>query len=190
MDTEGHGISLLFTGHMIDLPSRREPRFPASLEPAARKRIGAAIERILSKLRDRSVVLGFGSGARGGDILFHEECRTRQLDTVIVLPFEPDQFVGTSVEGVPDGNWPSRFWNLWNATPVGHRHVLGLPREEEAYTACNLALLELAHRHGGVHLIALWDGKGGDGRGGTADLVSRIGMEQKPDIFAPNELRS
>jgi hypothetical protein len=37
-------ISLLFTGHMIDLPGRAEPRFPPSLEGAARIRIAKAIE--------------------------------------------------------------------------------------------------------------------------------------------------
>jgi hypothetical protein len=175
---------------MIDLPGRREPRFPASLEFAARGRIGAAIERFLSEFRDRSFVLGFASGARGGDILFHEECRTRQINTIVVLPFEPDQFVGTSVEGVSEGDWPRRFWDLWNVTPVDHRRVLGLTQEDDPYATCNLALLEMAQRHGDVHLIALWDGKGGDGRGGTADLVSRLRTEERFDIFAPNELRS
>jgi len=46
----------------------------------------------------------------------------------------------------------------------------------------------MARRHGRVHLIALWDGKGGDGPGGTADLVSRLSAEDKSDIFAPNDL--
>jgi hypothetical protein len=57
----------------------------------------------VSELRDRSVVLGFASGAGGGDILFHEECRSRQIDTTMVLPFEPNQFVGCSVEEIPGG---------------------------------------------------------------------------------------
>ncbi len=190
MSPESIAISLLFTGHMIDLPDRPEPRFPASLEPAARERIGAAIERAVSELPDRSVVLGFASGARGGDILFHEECRTRKIDTVIVLPFEPDQFVIRSVEGVPEGEWRKRFWDLWNATPTWHRHVLGLSQTDEAYAICNTELLEMAGRHGPVHLIALWDGKGADGPGGTADLVSRLRTEDKADIFGPTDLRS
>ncbi len=190
MGTKYQAMSMLFTGHMIDLPNRPEPRFPAPLESAARKRIGAAIERVSSELRDRSIVQGFASGARGGDILFHEECRTRQIDTFIVLPFEPHEFVRTSVEGVPEGDWVRRFWDLWNTTPAEHRRVLGLPQTDEAYAICNMALLEMAHRHGLVHLFALWDGKGGDGRGGTADLVSRLRTEDKSDIFAPSDLRS
>src|SRR5258705_11407699 len=64
------------------------------------------------------------------DILCHEECRSHQMDTAIVLPFEPNQFVGRSVEGIPGGEWPKRFWDLWNATPPAHRHVLGLPQTD------------------------------------------------------------
>lgn len=188
--SESPRTSLLFAGHMIDLPNRTEPRFPMSLELAARKRIGIAIEQALRELKDRSGVLGFASGARGGDILFHEECRTRQLNTVVVLPFEPDQFVGTSVDGVPDGDWPRRFWNIWTTTPAEFRHVLCLSREQHAYATCNTALLEMARCHGNVHLIALWDGKGGDGPGGTADLVAQFKADDRSDIFSPSELRS
>jgi hypothetical protein len=181
-------VSLLFTGHMIDLPDRPEPRFPASVEEAARVRIGEAIDRGVPKL---SEALGFASGARGGDILFHEECRGRGIGTVIVLPFEPDEFVRTSVEGTAlEGDWPRRFWDLWNATPVDRNRVLGPAPGDEAYAKCNTELLKMARQHGRVHLIALWDGKGGDGPGGTADLVSRLREEDKPDIIAPSDLHN
>lgn len=181
-------VSLLFTGHMIDLPNRPKPRFPASLEQAARLRIGEAIESALPDLSAPKEALGFASGARGGDILFHEECRSRGIGTVIVLPFEADEFVKSSVEGVGD-EWPTRFWNLWNATPPDRQCVLSLaPTDEKAYALCNTKLLEMARQNGHTHLIALWDGKGGDGPGGTADLVSRLGEEDKPNIIAPSDL--
>lgn len=183
-------VSLLFTGHMIDLPDRPEPRFPASLEQAVRLRIGEAIERGVTNLSPRSVALGFASGARGGDILFHEECRGRGIGTVIVLPFDLDAFVRRSVEGSVGGEWPKQFWDLWNSTPTERQHVLGLPPTDEAFAVCNAKLLGMACKHGRVHLIALWDGKGGDGPGGTADLVSRLGAQDKPDIFAPGDLCS
>jgi len=185
-------VSLLFTGHMIDLPGRPEPRFPASLEQAARVRIGESIDRSLT---ERLGDLGFASCARGGDILFHEECRGRGIGTVIVIPFEPNEFLRLSVEGAWD-EWPKRFWALWNATPADRKHVLGgsAPSDEaeqaKAFADCNTELLEMARQHGRVHLIALWDGKGGDGPGGTADLVSRLGEEDKPDIIAPSDLHN
>src|SRR5262245_27530751 len=123
-------VSLLFTGHMIDLPERKEPRFPPSLEEPARAAIAAEIER----WRTRASLQGFASGARGGDILFHEECRKRGIETVVVLPFEPEQFVQRSVEGIPGSDWPARFWRLWRETPGERRFVLGLPDADEAFS--------------------------------------------------------
>jgi hypothetical protein len=189
-------MSLLFTGHMIDLPERASPRFPASLEPAARARIGKAIEPFAraggpdATLGASVSVVGFASGARGGDTLFHEECRNRGIGTVMVLPFEPSEFVKHSVEGIPGSDWTKRFWKLWDTTDTDHRHILGLPVSEGAYGICNARLLEFAHRHGRIHLIALWDGKGGDGPGGTADLIEKAKSEDEPDIFSPEDLQA
>jgi hypothetical protein len=177
---------------MIDLPGRADPRFPASLENAARARIAKAVALYAADAAGRSVgsgILGFASGARGGDILFHEECRRRKINTVVVLPFEPGVFVKTSVD-IPETNWRSRFWNLWNGTPAERRHVLGLPAADKAaYGLCNARLLEMARQHGRLHLIALWDGKPGEGPGGTADLVSKARIEDEPDIFSPRDIR-
>jgi hypothetical protein len=181
-------ISLLFTGHMIDMPDRPEPRFPASLERAAGARIAQAVTPYADRSASGEPALGFASGARGGDILFHEQCRTRGIDTVIVLPFPPEVFVGTSVQGVPGSDWEQRFWALWNATPEARREAMNLPVSDDAYGACNARLLELARNSGNVHLVALWNGKGGDGPGGTADLVARVQATDTPDIFSPASL--
>lgn len=183
-------VSLLFTGHMTDLPGRAEPRFPDHLADAARARIAAAIRRSAPDPGGRSgAALGFASAARGGDILFHEECRRAGIATMIVLPFAPDEFVMRSVEGIPGADWPRRFWDLWNATPADRRHALELPATDEAYAICNARLLEMARQHGRVHMIALWDGKGGDGPGGTADLVAKARTEDEPDVFSPQDLQ-
>jgi hypothetical protein len=181
-------ISLLFTGHMIDTPDRPEPRFPALLERAAAARIAQAVAPYGDRAGERA--LGFASSARGGDILFHEQCRTHGIDTVIVLPFAPEAFVGTSVQGAAGGDWERRFWDLWNVTPEAQRECLSLHVSDDAYGACNTRMLELARNNGNVHLIALWDGKGGDGPGGTADLVARVQATDKPDIFSPADLRA
>ena len=173
---------------MIDTPDRREPRFPASLERAASARIARAVTPYAARSVSGERVLGFASGARGGDILFHEQCRTHGIDTVIVLPFPPEVFVGTSVQGAAGGDWERRFWDLWNATPEARRECLSLPESNDAYDACNTRILELARNNGNVHLIALWDGKGGDGPGGTADLVARVQATDTPDIFSPASL--
>jgi hypothetical protein len=189
-------ISLLFTGHMVDLPGRAEPRFPSSLEDAARMRIAKAVAPYVpsegqSRGSETSAVLGFASGARGGDLLFHEECRRRGIDTVVALPFKPEQFIQTSVD-IKETDWERRFWDVWNATPAERRHVLGLdPGDKEAYAICNTRLLDMARQRGRIHLIALWDGKESGGKGGTADLVSiaRTEAGDEPDIFSPHDIQ-
>jgi hypothetical protein len=175
-------IALVFTGHMTDLPDREVPRFPPSLEDAARAAIGTELDRL------KGVAGGFASGARGGDILFHEECRRRGIATTIVLPFAPDAFEQASIAGA-DGDWLRRFRRLWDETPAKRRLVLNLPVTDDAFAICNTHLLDLARRQGTLHLIALWDGKGGDGPGGTADMVRQAaGGGDQPRIIAPQDL--
>lgn len=184
-------VSLLFAGHMVDKPGRPEPRFPASLEGAARDRIAQAIRPYAPGGTGRDgAVLGFASGAQGADILFHEQCRACGIDTMIILPFPPDAFVDTSVKGVPGSDWELRFQALWTSTPERRREVMNLPVTDDAFGRCNIRLLERAGAHGRIHLIALWDGKAGDGPGGTADLIARVGATDRPDIFSPASLRA
>jgi hypothetical protein len=182
-------LSLVFTGHMVDLPGRSPPRFPPDLVEAVRIEIERRITRH-TEGRSKSSVRGFASLARGGDVLFHEICRNLGFDTVIVLPFSLDLFFKTSVEGAEGGDWPQRFHKLWDETPPAYRFDLGLPQSDEAYAICNERVLELARQNGAVQPIALWDGGGGDGPGGTADLVKRAKRQsgREPDIIDPKDL--
>ena len=157
---------VVFTGHMVDLPGRKVQRFPPMLENAAR----AGIAKRLAKF-DAARTFGIASGARGGDILFHEESRRIGIATVIVLPFSAMKFEETSVAGVDSGNWVARFRQLWSETPDNLRVILNLPAGDNAYVACNTEVLRLAAQHGRMHLIALWDGVDNGKRGGTADMV-------------------
>jgi hypothetical protein len=183
-------LSLLFTGHMVDLPSRPRTRFPPSLEEVLKREIRQRIERQLETSPALDTA-GFASGARGGDILFHEICREMKIKTAIVLPFPAERFVRTSVAGVPNSNWETRFWNLWyDKAHMLLSEEMGLPETEHAYRACNTRLIELAKEHGRVHLIAFWDGKEGAGPGGTADLVAQAEhVGDKPDIFSPEQVK-
>src|SRR5688572_17986782 len=91
--------SVIFTGHMIDLPTRESSRFPPHLEAVAGKAIGRALRR-LGKEFDGDIV-GVSSAARGGDLLFLESCRQLKIETFVVIPFSRATFAETSVEGVP-----------------------------------------------------------------------------------------
>jgi hypothetical protein len=182
-------LSLVFTGHMVDRGGRSPPRFAPELEDAARIEIEWCIARHTGGW-SKAGVKGFASLARGGDILFHEICRNFGFNTVIVLPFSLDFFLKTSVEGAEGGNWPQRFRKLWDETPPARRYDLGLPQSDEAYAICNERILELAQPEGAVQLIAIWDGGGGDGPGGTADLIERVkgSSGREPDIIDPKNL--
>jgi hypothetical protein len=162
----GAAKSLVFTGHMVDLPDRATPRFPPRLEAAAAAAIKAKIEAAIAP-----DMLGLASGARGGDILFHEAARALGLSTMIVLPFAPEVFEETSVNGVATGDWLARFRRLWSATPEAGRLVMGLPNKGASFTACNTKLIALAAARGPFHLIALWNGEKSGKPGGTDDMI-------------------
>ena len=166
-------LAVLFTGHMIDLPGRPVPRFPANLESVAadviRLRIGA-----LSEASGGSLV-GIAQGARGGDILFLETCHDLGLDTRMLLPEPPEAFVDHSVEGVPGSDWADRFEALWRSHAESERGVLAPAKGANVYEAANTAQLGLAKSLGAeVRLLAFWDGKGGDGPGGTESFVRLV----------------
>jgi hypothetical protein len=174
---------LLFTGHRIDDPHRTAPRFPPELESAART-------AIRNEIVNHDCAIGIASLARGGDILFHEACLDLGVENHIVLPFAPAIFLETSVRGVPSGCWESRFWRLWHQVPSVNRTDLGLERGRDAYSNCNQKMLEMATQLGPFHLIALWDGKAGDGPGGTDEMVQRaIQAGDEPTIINPRSLR-
>ena len=187
---KSEGLSLIFVGHMVDLPNHSTPRFPAYLEHIARIEIARRIARHTEGWREGNVK-AFASLARGGDILFHEVCRNFGFDTVIVLPFSPDRFLRTSVEGAEVGDWPRRFYKLWQETPPARRYDLGLLDSDDAYAICNERILALAQSEGDVQLIALWDGcASADGPWGIVDFIEHVkqSSDREPDVIDPKDL--
>ena len=65
---------LLFSGHMIDAPDRKAPRFPASKEASAADAIAALLDAadVAAGPNDLAIC----GGACGGDLLFAEACLT------------------------------------------------------------------------------------------------------------------
>ena len=63
---------LLFSGHMIDAPNRKVPRFPASKEPGVADAIAALLDTadVAAGPNDLAIC----GGACGGDLLFAEAC--------------------------------------------------------------------------------------------------------------------
>jgi hypothetical protein len=168
--------SVLFTGHMIDAPDRKVPRFPAQAEGAARM----AIRESALQLRDSggTPMVGIAGGASGGDLLFHEVCEELGVATRLRLALPMDEFIATSV--APAGeSWVQRFLMLVKQLGPANVRVMGENdgRKYEAagsvWARANLWMIEdaiaLAPRR---TLLSLWDGKDGDGPGGTEHLVT------------------
>lgn len=171
--------AILFTGHMIDAQDRKEPRFPAGKEAAARK----AIRNSLSEEKDKygNQLRGIAGGASGGDILFHELCREMNIPGEIYLALPQDEYKRTSVS-FAGKEWTARFDELTSELPV---RVLPEKKEKDnIWEQTNLWMLHDALQGGGSNmtLIALWDGKGGDGEGGTEHMV-RMAKEAGAEIM-------
>jgi hypothetical protein len=162
--------TIVFTGHRIDKPGRKEPRFPADKEQIAATEIGAAIDTLAAEHGGN--VLGVSGAASGGDILFHEACIARGIPSLVYLALPPDEFAERSVNDAGE-EWTRRYYALLEQCPV---HVLPEGGDKTTLWVRNtLWILERGLANGGENmtLLALWDGKGGDGAGGTEDMVNR-----------------
>jgi hypothetical protein len=164
---------LLFSGHMIDAPGREEPRFPADKEPIA----ADAIANVLTAIDASPLDLAICGGACGGDLLFVEAVVARGSALELYIPFEEPTFLTNSVD-FADADWRDRFLTVRSRSRL---HVMPdergpLPTGANPYEANNLWMLESAERSGGekVEFICLWNGRGGDGPGGTQHLMEEI----------------
>jgi len=170
---------ILFTGHRVDAPGRKIPRFPASMEPVARAAIHQAVVR--EKGNSRGATLGIAGGANGGDILFLEVCEELGIPSEMLLTLPADQFIKASVENA-DPSWVARFdhqLSIHPNTPILAEseelpHWLAFKKGYDIWQRNNLWLLSQALSHPAQQrmLIALWDGATGDGPGGTEHMTT------------------
>lgn len=178
----------VFSGHMIDLPSRSKPRFSPSMETQV-------YQAIKQKLQDFEIKIGYASGACGGDILFLEAILELGGEIHLVLPYPQEQFIQDSVDIIPDGNWKLRFLNLvQQATEITIASTYSSSEKVSLYQYANRLLHGLATMRSqqlDTELIpvALWDGNSGDGFGGTATMIKTWQERNYPvEIIHPQNL--
>jgi len=164
---------LLFSGHMIDAPDRKDMRFPPDKEPIA----AGAIARTLDQIEARSDDLAISGAACGGDLLFAEACLARGVRLELYIPFEERRFLVESID-FADADWRSRFVA---AKKHASLHLMPnelgpLPPGTNPYERNNLWMMESAMKFGPekVEFVCLWDGRGGDGPGGTRHLMQEV----------------
>ena len=160
---------IIFSGHMVDAPGRKVPRFPGQY-------VDAVAEQIRLTLESVDAQIGISSAASGSDLLFIEAMLAREADIQVVLPWRKEEFKRTSVlAGGQD--WEPRFDRaLEDATSVTFLSQQGAPSGSLGYVYCNdcmngMALFRSEKLGSAVRPMAVWDGRRGDGLGGTSSFV-------------------
>jgi len=180
MPPRGHrsGSILLFSGHMIDRPERPVPRFPPEMEPRARE----AIAHVLDELDVGSDDIGIFGGACGGDLLFAEVALERGATLEMYLPFEEARFLDESVDFAGPA-WRQRYRSIRARCSLVDVATVATARDGlkvDRYAMNNTRMLAAAGRFGPDRLefICLWDGRSGDGPGGTQHLMHEVARRQ------------
>ena len=157
-----------FSGHLLD---RVIPRFPPALEGPVRL-------AILERLRTLQPGFGYAAAGCGGDILFLEAIQERGGEVQVVLPYDRAQFRTDSVDLIPGGDWGDRYDRLLaSATEVttasDRRLGTGSISYEYGFQLLDgVACLRADALATDLICLALWDGRPGDGPGGTASSVA------------------
>jgi tetratricopeptide (TPR) repeat protein len=163
---------LVYAGHIVDRPGRPAPRFPPGHETAVGEQVVAALARFPQAVT-------FGSAAAGFDLLVLEEAQRRGFATHVVLPYAQGPFREDCVALGVAGDWPRRFEAvLARAASVSVVSPARLSWGGASIEYANTVVLGLARAYARrlesrVEGLALWDGKSGDGPGGTAWNVER-----------------
>ena len=163
----------LFSGHMIDAIGRGKPRFPPDKEPVAARAIAEALadlgvgpvrpRHLRRRLRRRSPI------CRG--------CLARGARLELYLPLDEPTFLNQSVD-FADSDWRTRFFAA-KARAVVHiapSELCSIRDGQDAYDRNNRWMLETALGFGAdqVDFVCLWNGEGGDGPGGTRDMIKSV----------------
>jgi class 3 adenylate cyclase len=166
---------VVFVGHMIDRDDRPVPRFPPRLERVVRD----AIRERLAALNAR---IGYASAACGSDILLHEAIQAlhnQGSESHVVLPYDRKLFVGDSVALTSTGDWKNRYERVLSQaaevlTASEQRlEIGGVSYEFSNRVLHGLAATRAEQLETGLKFLTVWDGRPGDGSGGTADSVAR-----------------
>jgi tetratricopeptide (TPR) repeat protein len=171
-----YGKVIIGSGHMIDTPDRRTPRFTPEMEAAVRAGIAHRFEQWQIGRDD----LGVCGGARGADILFAEECALRGAKVRLLIAKDLDAFVESSVR-LSGSDWSARFRALCEKSEVVIQpERLGQsPADISPYARNNRWIVNTARAEGEnskrIYALIVWNGQESQGQGGSADFIRLAG---------------
>jgi class 3 adenylate cyclase len=158
-----------FSGHMLDAPTRKKPRFPAGSVEAVKRRIETLLNRI-----DGGI--SYSSAACGADAIFLECMQSRGGETNVILPFDREDFFETSVNFAGQ-QWIRRVSTVLDrASRVSQANQGPYGGDDLLFAYANTmimgkAILRSRLLETETHLITVWDGKRNGATGGTSDFV-------------------
>jgi hypothetical protein len=166
---------IALAGRRIDAPGAPAPRFP--LENAETVR-----QRLRSLLESRGAAALISSAACGADLLAQSEAGKLGLRRRVILPFDRQRFLKSSVTDRP-GDWAPLYNQLLDTvTATQDLVVLGGTGEDaqEGYVELIRAILDEAEilglsLHQPVTALLAWDGSSLDDQ----DLTAAFGEEAK-----------
>lgn len=164
---------------MIDREDRESPRFPAFKEKEVIESMHIQLDEIIDS--HPSFYVGIAGGAAGGDIIFHEILHKMGVSSEMYLACSNEEYKEKSVSYSGD-NWIKRFNQLTKTLPV---HILDRVdnQSNNIWEQTNQWMFDDASKEGisNFTLLALWDGKSGDGKGGTEHMI-RIAKEMDAKV--------
>ena len=163
---------IVVSGHLVDTPDRAVPRFPETRVPWVTGRVEAVFDE-WQVAPSTTLICG---GARGADIIAAEAALARGARTVVCLALPPDRFAEQSVD-LPGTDWVARFRRLLDVADV--RELSDPPAGDAVFARTNEWMVDLARSmHPEPRALLIWNGRAGDGVGGTADMVDRLGYDR------------
>jgi tetratricopeptide (TPR) repeat protein len=159
--SQNEGYVFLFTGYMVDNPTKSNSNFPPDKEEDIKRAIEIVLKKYDAGPDDLAVTTGMDAGS---EILFVESCVERGVPVQAYFPFAEAPYVRDFVSPGGEG-WVERFYRMRNHPLVDEFYQpdqVGLPKEgDNVHERNNRWALYSALGRGidKVRLIALWDGK-------------------------------
>ncbi len=170
------GQVFLFTGYMVDSPSKEKKTFPADKENEIRAEIRKKLEKFKAGPNDLAFTAGLSAG---GEIIFAEVCAEKGIHVEVHLPLSEAAYIREFVS--PGGDaWVDRFYKIRSHPLVDEMYQIenvGSPKEgNDPYERNNRWALysSLVRGIDKVRLIALWNGIGGRPKDRDARLVRHM----------------